>query len=82
MTGTKRSTRTSQGQKLQMPLPEEGRGHGEEIRSKESKLTTNQSTEVRQCYEINVSGRLKLFFPAKKKITSDRTVLDMVQHSY
>ena len=55
---------------------------GKEYRSIESKLTTNQSTEVRQCYEIKVSGRLKLFFPAKKKITSDRTVLDVVQHCH
>ena len=47
--------------------------------SEEPELRYHQNIEVR---ELQVAGRLKYFLPAWKAITSDSTILDMVQHCH
>ena len=57
------------------------RGGGEEGCSKEPELNHDQNIEVRD-RELQVAGRLKYLHSVRMDITSDRKILDMVEHCH
>lgn len=63
------------------PPPFQLEGGGEEGCSKEPELNHDQNIEVRD-RELQVAGRLKYFHSVWMDITSDRKILDMVEHCH
>ena len=63
------------------PPPFQQEGGGEEGCSEEPELNHDQNIEVRD-RELQVAGRLKYFLSVWMDITSDRKILDMVEHCY
>ena len=62
-----------------LPLPPFNKKEGEEGCSKEPELNHDQNVEVRD-RELQVAVRLKYFPSVWMEITSDRTILDIVEH--
>ena len=61
--------------------PSSARRRGEEGCSEEPQLIHDQNVEVRD-KELKIAGRLKYFLSPLMEITSDRKILDMVEHCH
>ena len=69
------------GRQKLSPPPLWQEGGGEEGCSEEPELSHDQNIEVRD-RELKVGGRLKYFLSVWMAITSDRKILDMIEHCH